>query len=50
MEGGVGGQDNALAEVAEFFPGLALEGVAFDDGGEEFDRIVDGDAGRDEAV
>ena len=45
METGIGGEDGSVAEVAEAFAGLALEGVAFDDGTEHFDGAVDRGAG-----
>ncbi len=50
MEGGVLGDDLAVAEIAEAFAFVALEGVALDDRREQRDGVVDGDAGRDEAV
>jgi hypothetical protein len=45
VEGGVGGEDGSVAEVAKAFAGLALEGVAFDDGTEHFDGAVNRSAG-----
>jgi len=50
VEGGVCGQDRAVAEVAEAFAGLALEGVALDDRAEHFDGAVHRRAGRHEPV
>jgi len=46
----VSGEDDAVAEVAEALAGLALEGIAFDDGSEHFDGAVNRGAWREEAV